>query len=230
MAIKRLLTCALCCLIFGVAHAQFENVKKGDIIDIGGTKAIVFYTDGNGHGSAMSIIALRGRDNAWASKKKYANSISAYSETDGMANTQAVYEYARTNGINLSEFPAFEWCSRLGPGWYIPSVKQMEAFVNYILGNEQEYDWDSDDEFGMDAGSVTTKDINDRIIEEGGVPFIANVISGSYLSMGVYTSTKNKDNKVYVYEMNPNKNVWAFKKYAPMAIDNYTMGRAFYDF
>ncbi len=230
MAMKRLLTCALCCLVFGVAQAQFENVKKGDIIDIGGTKAIVFYTDGNGHGSAMSIIALRGRKNAWATKKSDANNIPAYSETDGMANTRAVYEYARANGVSLSEFPAFEWCSRLGPGWYIPSVKQMEAFVNYILGNEQEYDWDSDDEFGMDAEDVTTKDINDRIIEEGGVPFISNVISGSFVSTGVYTSTKNNDNKVYVYEMNPDKNVWAFKKYAPTAIGKYTMGRAFYDF
>ena len=143
MISKRFIICALCYLLGGVAQAQFENVKKGDIIEINGTKAIVFYTDGNGHGSAMSVNALRGKDDAWATKKKDAYNIPAYSETDGMANTQAVYNYANASGVSLANFPAFEWCSRLGANWYIPSIKQMESFVNYFLGNEQEYDWDN---------------------------------------------------------------------------------------
>ena len=229
MFLNRLFICALCCLFCGMAHAQFEDVKKGDIIEINGTKAIVFRVDGNGHGSAMSINALRGREDAWATKKKDANNIPAYSETDGMANTQAVYDYARSNGISLSNFPAFEWCNSLGPSWYIPSIKQMEMFVNYILGNEQEYDWDSEDEMEMDVESLTTKEINERILDAGGVPFIANTISGGW-TMGVYTSTKNSDNKVYVYTMNPKKNMWSFKKMSISSIGKFMMGRAFIDF
>ena len=230
MLSQRILVCALCYLLCGTAHAQFENVRKGDIIEIDGVKAIVFKTDGNGHGSAMSISALRGRKDVWATSKKEASNIPAYSETDGMANTQAVYDYAKTKGVSLSNFPAFEWCSRLGPQWYIPSVKQMEAFVNYILGNEQEYDWDSGDELDMDAESLTTKEINERIREAGGVPFISNTPSGSFATMGIYTSTKNSDNKVYVYTMDPKKNMWSFKKVSISSIGKYMMGRAFIDF
>lgn len=230
MTLKDLFICALCCLFCGMAHAQFENVKKGDIIEINGTKAIVFRVDGNGHGSAMSINALRGRKEAWATNKKDAYNIPACSETDGMTNTQAVYDYAESNVISLSNFPAFEWCNRLGPNWYIPSIKQMEMFVNYILGNEQEYDWDNEDEIEMDAESLTTKEINERILEAGGVPFISSTPSGSFKTMGIYTSTKNSDNKVYVYTMDPKKNKWSFKKVSISSIGKYMMGRAFIDF
>lgn len=221
----------VCCFIFGAAHAQFENVRKGDIIDINGTKALVFATDGEGHGSAMSIKALRGRKDAWSANKKAAHNISAYSESDGMANTQAVYKYAQENGISLSEFPAFEWCHSLGEGWYIPAVKQMETFVNFLLGNEQEYDWDSEEDFEMNTENLTTKALNTSMLEAGGIPFINSVPSGGAIAaIGTYTSTKSGDNKVYVYEMNPEKNVWRFRKVAIPGIGKYTMGRAFYDF
>lgn len=230
MTLKDLFICALCCLFWGAAQAQFENVNKGDIIEIDGTKAIVFRVDGNGHGSAMSINALRGKKDAWATSKKDGYKIPAYSETDGMANTQAVYNYAKSNGISLSNFPAFEWCNRLGSNWYIPSTKQMEVFVNYILGNEQEYDWDSEDEIEMDVQNLSTKEINERILEAGGIPFISSTPSGGFATMGIYTSTKNSDNKVYVYTMDPKKNMWSFKKVSISSIGKYMMGRAFIDF
>lgn len=225
----RIVLCALCCTLWGATHAQFDNVHKGDIIEINGTKALVFAVDGEGHGSAMSVTALRGRKEAWCADNKAANSVNAYSETDGMANTQAVYDYAQSNEISLSQFPAFEWCNTLGEGWYIPSVKQMESFVNFILGNEQEFDWDSEDEFELNSEDLTTKSINESMLEAGGIPFISSV-SGSIVTMGVYTSTKTDNNKVYIYEMNQNKNVWRFRKVAPSSIGKYTIGRAFYDF
>ena len=225
----KLIICVLCCTLWGAAHAQFENVRKGDIIEINGTKALVFAIDGEGHGSAMCVNALRGRKDAWCADKKAANIVNAYSETDGMANTQAVYDYAQSNGINLSQFPAFEWCHSLGEGWYIPAVKQMEAFVNFILGNEQEFDWDSEDEFELNTEDLTTKSINESMLEAGGIPFISSV-AGSIVTMGVYTSTKTDSNMVYIYEMDQKKNVWRFRKVAPSSIGKYTIGRAFYDF
>ncbi len=221
--------CAMCCILCGAAHAQFENARKGDIIDINGVKAIVFSIDGEGHGSAMSITALRGQKEAWCSDRKAANKVATYSETDGMANTQAVYDYVQANGMSLSEFPAFEWCHSLGEGWYIPSVKQMETFVNFILGNDQEFDWDDEEEYEMDAEEMTTKAINASMLEAGGIPFISSV-KGSLFTMGIYTSTKTSNDKVYLYEMDQAKNVWRFRKVAPSAIGKYTNGRAFYDF
>lgn len=218
----------MCCFIFGAAHAQFGNVKKGDIIDINGVKAIVFTINEDGHGSAMCVKALRGLNNAWCNDRKSANEVATYNETNGMENTLAVYEYVKSNHISLSKFPVFEWCHSLGEGWYIPSVKQMETFVNFLLGNEQDYDWDNDDEYGLDTESITTKSINESMMEAGGVPFISSVPNG-YTS-GVYTSTKNAKEKIYVYDMNKAKNVWRFRQIAPMSLGKYTIGRAFYDF
>ena len=225
----RIILCALCCTLWGMAHAQFEKARKGDIIEINGVKAIVFTTDGNGHGSAMSITALRGRKDAWCSNNRAAKQVATYSETDGLENTKAVYNYAQANGMSLSEFPAFDWCHSLGEGWYIPSVRQLEAFVNFLLGNEQEYDWDDDEEFELNTEEITTKSINASMLEAGGIPFISSV-TGTLMTMGVYTSTKTNDGRVYLYEMNQVKNVWRFRKIAPSAIGKYTIGRAFYDF
>ncbi len=222
--------CALCCFFMGAANAQFENAQKGDIIEINGIKAIVFSIDASGHGSAMSVKALRGKKKAWCSDKGIAKKIPTYSETDGKANTKAVFDFARENGIPLSKFPAFEWCQSLGDGWYIPSVKQLETFVNFILGNEQEYDWDSEDEYGMDVNNMTTKELNERMMDAGGAPFISYNYSGSFVTAGTYSSTKDRDDKIYIYEMNPSKNVWTFRHVSPSSLGQYTIGRAFYDF
>lgn len=214
------------CLLFcTIASAQFYDVKKGDIIEINGEKAMVFSTKGDGHGSAISIKTLRGKKNVWCENKKLINSIKTDSKSDGQANTKAVYEYCESYNVSLSQFPAFAWCKSLGDGWYIPSIKEMEEFVNFWLGNEQEFDWDSDDEDIELEENFTTKAINERMIDAGGTPFAS---SDSYA--WVFTSTKTEDNRVFVFEVDRTKNVWKFKKMSPSSIGIYTMGRAFYDF
>ena len=65
---KRLLFVFLsvCC---ATAHAQFSNVNIGDIININGTKAIVYQVDETGsHGTAMSINCLRGVSDSWCKR------------------------------------------------------------------------------------------------------------------------------------------------------------------
>lgn len=212
------------------ANAQYENAQKGDIIDIDGKKAIVYQTDEEGHGCAMYVGAFRGHSEAWCTNKKNATQVPTYSETDGMQNMKTVIEYSEANGIDLSVFPAFQWCRSLGEGWFLPSIKEMETFVNFILGNEQEYDWDSEEETEFNNGKATTEAINESIREAGGIPFIQASISGSLFTMGAYTSTKNDKNKVYVYEMDYAKNVWRFKTVSPQSLGKYTIGRAFYRF
>lgn len=57
------------------AHAQFSDVSTGDIIDINGTKAIVYQVDESGcHGTAMSINCLRGVKDSWCNDSKLGNS------------------------------------------------------------------------------------------------------------------------------------------------------------
>lgn len=103
-------------------------------------------------------------------------------------------------------------------------------FVNYYLGNEQEFDWDSEEEFDIDTEAITPKIINEKLIDAGGVPFLGNALPGSGYTIGVYTSSKTIDNKVLMYQYNPQKNTYCFKKVPVNMMDTYTIGRAFYNF
>ena len=211
---------SVCCL---AAHAQFSDVSTGDIIDINGTKAIVYQVDESGcHGTAMSINCLRGVKDSWCNDSKLGNSLPPMSdERDGKANTQAVLDFAKSRNA-ISKFPVFEWCTKLGEGWYVPSLKELEAFVNFWLGNEQTMDWDAEEEIEnqIDESKPYYKQINMKIVDAGGVPFLN----------GVFTSTVTSEGKVYVFWFDRQKNSWSFKKASKNSLSKYYVGRAFYKF
>lgn len=216
---------ACLCLCSMEAIAQYADVKKGDIIEIDGVKAIVWQVDETGeHGCAMGIKPLRGVDDAFFKDKEVDddNLPVMNNESDGLANTQALYAFAEKEGIPMSVFPAFEWCKKLGPDWYIPSVKELEGFINFWVGNEQDMDWDIDDETEqtLDNERPYYKQINNKMLDAGGISFIN----------GVFTSTINADGKVYVFSFNRNKNTWAFHKRNPMRIGKSMVARAFRKF
>lgn len=211
-------------LSFGGIYAQtFLDVKKGDILEINGVKGVVFQVDENGeHGCMMTIKAFRGVKNAWCSKGKYVDEIATDSKTDGMKNTQAVFDYVAQNNIDIKEFPVFAWCKNLGEGWYLPSIAQLEVFINYWLGNDNELDWDEDDDSDkqIDESIPQPQLINHKMLDAGGIAFTS----------GVYTSSKTEKGDIYTYYYNPIKKWWKFLKRNPMNLDRGVLGRAFYDF
>lgn len=228
---QKILFCALCCLIYLAAPAQtYDDVHKGDIIDINGVKALVFQIDDEGHGTAMAVKALRGKKNAWCTNLKYLKKLPATSNADGEENTKAVLEYIKSSNLDITQFPAFEWCQKLGKGWYIPSWEEMKDFVNYYLGNEQEFDWDSEEEFDANEGTVTPKALNEKMVDAGGIPFLGNAIPGSGLTVGVYTSTMTDNYSVYIYQYNSQKNNYRFRVTPVNQLDLFTIGRAFHKF
>lgn len=226
---KRTIFFIVCYLFTMVAHAQFQDAQKGDIITINNVKALVFMVDGEGHGTAVAVKALRGKKNVWCTNSKFVDQVSTLSKTDGMANTLSVYEFVENNrAANLSDFPAFEWCKSLGEGWYIPSYKELEVLVNFYLGNDVEYDWDSMDELEISSESISTKQINESLIEAGGHPLMANTLAAA--AVGVCTSTSTEGKKVYVYQYLVSKNQYRFKPMLVSLLDLGVSCRAFYNF
>lgn len=211
---------SMCCML---AHAQFSNVSPGDIVDINGTKAIVYQVDETGeHGVAMSVKCLRGVKDPWCTNDKLSKSMPMTTNTeDGLANTKEILAFAESHDA-LDEFPVFKWCKQLGEGWYIPSLKELESFVNFWLGNEQTIDWDSEEEteIAFDDSKPYYKQINMKMVEAGGVPFINNV----------FTSTITSEGKVHVFWFNRQKNSWSFWKISKERLNKYVVGRAFYRF
>ena len=203
------------------AWAQSGDVHKGDIIEIGGVKAIVFRLDEDGHGTAMTVKAFRGEKSPFSSDAKVVSSLHMDSLVDGKANMQEVFDYAAAHHVDLSRFPAFAWCRRLGEGWYIPAEEQLKQFINFWLGNEQEFTWDDDEEeTDLDLEAASPKAVNERIMDAGGTPFFS----------GVYTSTLDAERKVTIYSYNQDKKTWRFRKVKPGSLGRTTNGRACYDF
>lgn len=195
----------------------------GDIIDINGVKAIVYQVDESRcHGKAMSIKGLRGVDDSWCNDKKLSKVMpTTADESDGQLNTRAIVDFANSKNA-ISKFPVFKWCVELGEGWYVPSKKELESFVNFWLGNEQTIDWDSDEETEnvIDESKPYYKQVNAKMVDAGGIPFIN----------GVFTSTATEDGKVYVFSFNRQKNTWTFKKWPRSNLSKMFVGRAFYKF
>ena len=209
---------SMCCVM---AHAQYSNVSVGDILDFNGVKGIVYQVNETGsHGTVMSINCLRGVKDSWCSDGKMANRVPMTSdESDGFKNTKSVIDFAKSNNA-MSKFPIFKWCEDLGEGWYVPSLKELEAFVNFWLGNNQDIDWEAEEETQIDNTKPYYKQINAKIIEAGGIPFLN----------GVFTSTVNEDGKVYVFWFDRQKNTFSFKKQSKDDLSKYFVGRAFRKF
>lgn len=214
-----------CILHSALSYAQLQGVKTGDVLELRGVRGIVFEVNDKGtHGKMMSVDGFRGAKDLYCSKASHLKKIDMQSETDGNANTKALFDYASANGISLSEFPVYQWCKSLGEGWYIPSVGELKLFINYWLGNtDTEEDWEEDEEINVPSGNddvVHTKKVDRILLDAGGIPFIN----------GVFTSTIGKGRKVDVFNHDKKAGKWMFTKTAPMDIDKFCVGRAFYNF
>ena len=207
---RQIITILIACFTSLICSAQVKNVKKGDVLQVNGVKGIVFNVNEDGtHGQMMSVKAFRGKQNLYCVKSAYLKGISMLDENDGKANTDELFAYASAKGISLTNYPVYNWCKSLGDGWYVPSINQLKAFVNYWLGNTD-----------VDDSMPHTKVVNNILLEAGGIPFLN----------GVFTSTLDASKKVDVFEYNKDDGKWKFYKINPMKLDAFCVGRAFYDF
>jgi hypothetical protein len=222
------LLCAACLL--QAQTVPLANAAQGDIVTINGVRAMVFKTYGDGHGKAVALTAFRGVENAWGR----ASRVKTLDRQSGRANTEAVYRFAQEKGYDIRDSPVFAWCKSLGNGWYIPSVAELEAFVNYWMGNATELDWDSDDSDvaqpqptkssgrGTTSGqNEHTKKVNKKIADEGGVPF----------GTGVFSSTE-EGGKILVFEYKIYREgmPWRMEKVGKGSLGAKYAARAFFDY
>lgn len=172
---RQIITILIACFTSLICSAQVKNVKKGDVLQVNGVKGIVFNVNEDGtHGQMMSVKAFRGKQNLYCVKSAYLKGISMLDENDGKANTDELFAYASAKGISLTNYPVYNWCKSLGEGWYIPSINQIKAFINYWLGNtDVEVDWEEDENVNaVDDSMPHTKVVNNILLEAGGIPFL----------------------------------------------------------
>lgn len=200
---------------------ELANVKKGDIVNINGQKAIVFQTYGGGHGKAMAVVALQNTKDAWSTTQEI-NKLHTTNPDNGRANTEAVLQFIRDNGLDINDFPAVAWCKQLGEGWYIPAMKEMETFVNWWLGNDVELNWDDENPEEHAATSETSfsTKINKKLRDAGGTPFRS----------GTFTSTENKNGKLFTFQYDGSKGYWHFTNVSKTNVKTWHSARAFFEY
>jgi hypothetical protein len=204
-------------------------VKRGDVITVNGVKGIVYQTDGE-HGKAMSVKAFRGVEEAWCKSGRLAGRVKTVSRESGRENTEAIFRFVEENGLDVSDFPVFAWCKSLGEGWYIPAIQELEDFISWWFGGDEELDWGSDDDddddegnkgiLVVDDGKPHPKVVNKAMLDAGGIPFFN----------GVYSSTENKQGKILIFSYAEWRKAWKIAAISKSSVGKKQVGRAFYEF
>ncbi len=107
-----------------------KTYKVGDYYNVNGKEGVVFYVDASGrHGKIVSMIEPPSSYKAWKPRVLANEQIhledGASSKTNGATNMRAVVQ--RPNWSN--NYPAFDWCARLGVGWYLPAIEELKQFT-----------------------------------------------------------------------------------------------------
>ena len=107
-------------------EAANKTYKVGDYYNNGTKEGVVFYVDETGkHGKIVSMTQSSERLQWSSNDSEQKRLIGASSKTNGAANMQAVQQ--RPNW--RTDYPAFAWCARLGAGWYLPAIEELELFT-----------------------------------------------------------------------------------------------------
>ena len=78
----------------------------------------------------IKIISLTEGEEFWASDQTKATLVGTEDnpETGGQANTDLIRNQSNFTG----NYPAVEWCVALGEGWYLPSRKEWNTFIDNL--------------------------------------------------------------------------------------------------
>ena len=138
----------------GIGYTMVQNYTLNDVAagkaTIGGlisfpdgSRGIIYFLDGMGHGLAVSLDQTTAK---WQNVKKTKecqdvyqvineSSLSKYCNIGvGYQNTMAII-----NQLGMGQAPAAEWCTRHGNGWYLPSSGELWNLLmvaNYLPQDE----------------------------------------------------------------------------------------------
>lgn len=177
--------------------ADPETIAKAEIGSLiefyDGSKGVVFYLDGNGHGLAVYLY----EDNDlmyWQETSFWFDCVDVKDipngeKTELQMGLGALYCDAAIEQVGLGNLQAIKWCRSIGPDWYLPSLGELYELL--VFANLSE---------------GRSGPISQAIKKNGGNPF-------TYKS-NIYLSSSEDDNtKVFsVFSTGAVKNV---KKYSP---------------
>lgn len=122
---KRIFT--LVAVLLAALTASAQQYAVGDIVSIGGVKAIVFATT-----PEVKVVTCDEVRSRWGTTKKV---LGTTHRRDGRVNSQ---KFAQSGVVDSLD--GYKWCAALGEGWYLPALNEVHqlaiqvATLNYELG------------------------------------------------------------------------------------------------
>ncbi len=108
------------------------SLEIGSLIEFyDGSKGIVFYLDGNGHGLAVS---LQQKICLWQNTSTFRHCVDIRSlPNDSNPNIQMglgmKYCNMAVEELGIDNLPAIKWCRSIGPEWYLPSLGELYELI-----------------------------------------------------------------------------------------------------
>ena len=156
---------------------MIAKAEIGSLIEFyDGTKGIVYYLDGNGHGLAVYLFENKNLLH-WQGTSIWHDCIDIETIPNDEENTEiqmglgAIYCGSAIKQLGLEELPAIKWCQSIGTNWYLPSLGELYELL--IVANHSK---------GRKGP------ISQAIIANGGNPFTFK--SSTYLSSSEEDNTK----------------------------------------
>lgn len=115
------------------------SLEIGSLIEFyDGSKGIVFYLDGNGHGLAVSMSETP--KITWQAVSSWRDCIDVESVPNNNTNFQmglgATYCKAALSDLGPMNLPAIADCQSMGPGWYLPCIGEMNELI--VVANQSQ--------------------------------------------------------------------------------------------
>jgi len=170
---------------------MIAKAEIGSLIEFyDGTKGIVFYLDGNGHGLAVNLYSPKSLM-LWQNVSNWYNCVDIEAipnerKTEMQMGLGAVYCDAAIKQLGLEELPAIKWCHSIGPDWYLPSLGELYQLI--VVAN---------------LSKATGGPISKAIINAGG-----NRIANS-----IFYFSSSEDDNTNVFSVGPTVGVVISKKY-----------------
>ncbi len=99
--------------------------KVGDLYEDGNLKGVIVdVTEDGRHGLIISLDEAP-EMLAWTADKAKVGALGLDDMKDGRNNMARLAEHIAAAGGQWSDYPAFEWCRKLGEGWYLPSINEV---------------------------------------------------------------------------------------------------------